>query len=64
MKSIFQRQNISRVGKYIVSDALSWLTNNSYKQTTHNPDYLIETMSELFDIDELPEYMLPISLIS
>ena len=47
--------------KYIVADALSWLPNNGNKNTTHESTYTKETMSELYDIDEIPEGTFPLS---
>ena len=39
--------------KIIVADALSLLPNNGNQNTTHESTYTMETMSELYDIDEL-----------
>ena len=39
--------------KNIAADALSKLTNNGNKETTHESIYTKETMSELYDIKEL-----------
>ena len=39
----------------LVTDTLSWLPNNVNKETTHESMYKIKTMSENYDIDELPE---------
>ena len=43
-----------------MSDALSWSANNNDQQNTHNSDYLMETIPELLDIYELPEFMFTI----
>ena len=44
-------------------DALSQWKKYGNQQNTDNSIYVIETMSELFDINELLEGMLPINLI-
>ena len=41
--------------KNIVADALSRLPNNGNKKTTHESTYTTENMSEIYDIDELPD---------
>ena len=38
----------------IVPDVLSQLPNNGNQKTAHESTYTTETMSELYDIDELP----------
>ena len=40
--------------KNIAADALSRLPNNGNKETTHEQTYTTETMSELYNIEELP----------
>ena len=39
--------------KNIVADALSLLPNNGNQNTTHESTYTMETIPELYDIDEL-----------
>ena len=46
--------------KSIVADALSQLPNNGNQDTTHEPTYTTETMSELYNIKELPYVTFPI----
>ena len=48
--------------KNIVADALSQLPNNGNQKTTHESTYTTETMSELYDINELPYGKFPLSL--
>ena len=48
-------------GENMVADALSRLPNNGNQKTTHESTYKTENISELYDIDELPEGMFPIS---
>ena len=47
--------------KNILADALSRLPNNGNQKTTHESTYTTETMSELYDNNELPEYMFTLS---
>ena len=47
--------------KNIVADELSRLPTNGNQNTTYESIYTTETMSELYDIDELPEGTFPIS---
>ena len=42
-------------------DALSRLPNKRNQETTHESTYTTETMSELYDIEKLPEGMFPLS---
>ena len=46
--------------KNIAVDALSQLTNFGNQDTTHETTYTTETMSELYDIEELPEGTFPL----
>ena len=46
----------------IAANALSRLPNNENQDTTPELTYLPETMSELYDIEELPEGTFPLSL--
>ena len=39
----------------IAADTLSRWTNNGNQETTHEKTYTTETMSELYDIKELPD---------
>ena len=48
--------------KNIVADALSRLPNSGNQKTAHELTYTTETMSELYDIDEPPNGMFPLSL--
>ena len=52
--------NIS-LEKNILADALSRLPNNENQETTHESTYTMETISELYDIDELLESMFSLS---
>ena len=45
----------------IAVDALSQLPNNGNQETTHESTYTMEKMSELYDIEELTEGMIPVS---
>ena len=49
------------VKKNIVEVALSWLPNNGNQETTHESTYTMEAMSQLYDVNELPYGMLPLS---
>ena len=42
-------------------DALSRLHINGNQKTTHESTYTTETISELYDIEELPEVKFPLS---
>ena len=46
----------------IAAYALSRLPNNGNQDITHESKYTTETMSELYDIKELQEGMLPLSI--
>ena len=48
--------------KNIDADALSQLPINVNQETTHESTYTTETISELYNIEELPESTFPISL--
>ena len=48
--------------KNIAADALSRLSNNKNQENTHKSTYLMETMSNLYDIKELPEGTFPLYL--
>ena len=48
--------------KNIVADALSRLTNYGNKMTTHELTHTTRNMSELYNINELPDGTLPLSL--
>ena len=39
--------------KNIAADVLSWLPNNGNQETTNESTYLTETMSKLYNIEEL-----------
>ena len=45
-----------------MADALSQLPNDGNQKTTHESNYLTEIMSEIYDINELPEVMFPVIL--
>ena len=47
--------------KYIAKYVLSQLPNNRNQETTHESTYLMETISELYDIKELIEVAFPLS---
>ena len=47
--------------KNIAADALSRLPNKVNQETTHEKTYTTETMSEIYDIEELPEGSFPLS---
>ena len=47
--------------KTISVDALSQLPNNGNQENTHESTYTTETMPELYDIEELPGDMFPLS---
>ena len=47
--------------KNIATDALSWWPNNGKQETTHESTYTKETMSELYDINEIPYGTFPLS---
>ena len=44
----------------IAADTLSQLPNNGNQDTTHEETYATETMSEIYDIKELPEGTFPL----
>ena len=46
--------------KNIAADAPSQLPNNIYQETKHGTMYATETMSELCDIEELPNGTFPL----
>ena len=46
--------------KNIVAGALLRLPNNRNQNTTNNSTYTMETMSEIYDIGELPDGMFPL----
>ena len=45
----------------MAADALSRLPNNGNQETTHEKTYTTKTISELYNIKELPEGMFPLS---
>ena len=47
--------------KNIAVDALSRLPNNGNHETTYDKTFTTETMSELYDTEELPEGTFPLS---
>ena len=47
--------------KYKVADALTKLFNKVNQETTHESTYTTETMSEIYNIDELPDGTFPLS---
>ena len=46
----------------MVADKLSWLPNNGNQKTTQESNYITEIMSEINDIDVLPEGIFPVNL--
>ena len=51
------------VKKIIVTDTLSQFINDLNQRTTDDSSYLVENISECFDIDEMPEGKFTITFI-
>ena len=43
----------------MVEDLISQLSNNLYQKATHESNYIMEKMSEIYDTDKLPEVTFP-----
>ena len=58
---IWTRDRIYPRCENIAAYAISQFTNNRNQQSTHDSNYSMETMTDLYDIDELPEGIFPIA---
>ena len=58
-RAVLLGQNLNK--KNIVSDEISQSTKNGNKNTTHNYNYIMETVSEIYDTNEIPEVTFPIT---
>ena len=58
---LWSRDRVYQGKNNLVADELSHLPNKKNQNTKHNYNYTTETMSEIYDINEIPERTFPVN---